>query len=189
MEDTELYVALNQLRECIRTRDDDEVENVLMDLESITLEMDLWPIDFFDGLEQLMRDQRFLSLGKSWKLFYFINNNWSQISESDKENLRQTLAEAFDNCGDWMGAFVIGEILGEHYADEKTLAILARLAKAQHLHWRELVPHALETLAKTTTETPLRSLAIQQLQELKEHDSEYVREEVVLSLAKLGLKA
>jgi hypothetical protein len=103
MECTELYVALNQLRECIRTRDDDEVENVLMDWESVTLEMDRWPRDFFDGVEQLMRDRGFLSLGKSWKLFYFINNNWGQIPESEKENLRQTFAEAFDNCGDWMG--------------------------------------------------------------------------------------
>jgi hypothetical protein len=84
---------------------------------------------------------------------------------------------------------VIGEILGEHYADDKTLAILARLAKTKHLHWRELVPHALETLAKTTTETRLRSLAILELQSLKEHDSEYVRKEAVLSLAKLGVKA
>jgi hypothetical protein len=88
-----------------------------------------------------------------------------------------------------MGAFVIGEILGEHYADEETLAILTRLANPQRLHWRELVPHALETLAKTTDREPLRSLAILQLQELKENDSEPVRQGAALSLAKLGLKA
>jgi hypothetical protein len=189
MDDTELHLGLNQLRECIRTRDDDEVENVLMELESATLEMDHWPEDFFDGLEQLMKDEEFLSLGKSWKLFYFINSNWEQIPEPKKESLRPTLAEAFDNCGDWMGAFVIGEILGKYYADERTLTILGKLAKAQHLHWKELVPHALETLAKTTTQSSLHSLAILELQKLKEHDSEYVREEAALSLAKLGLTA
>ena len=40
MDDTELHLGLNQLRKCIRTRDDDEVENVLMELESATLELD-----------------------------------------------------------------------------------------------------------------------------------------------------
>jgi len=37
MDDTELHLGLNQLRKCIHTRDDDEVENVLMELESATL--------------------------------------------------------------------------------------------------------------------------------------------------------
>jgi hypothetical protein len=46
MENTELHLALNQLRECISTRDDDEVEYVLMDLESATQELDRWPEDF-----------------------------------------------------------------------------------------------------------------------------------------------
>ena len=84
---------------------------------------------------------------------------------------------------------MIGEILGKYYADEKTLAILGKLAKAQHLRWRELVPHALETLAKTTTQSSLYGLAIVELQKLKVHDSEYVREEAARSLAKLGLAA
>ena len=156
MAETEFQLALNQLLECIRTRDDDEVENVFMELESVTLELERWPEEFVDGLGQLMRDPSFLSLGKSWNLFYFINNNWEQISERKKERIRPILADAFDNCGDWMGAFVIGEILGERYADKETLAVLTLLAKAQGLHWRELVPHALETLAKTTEEESLR---------------------------------
>lgn len=46
MENTELHLALNQLRECISTRDDDEVEYVLMDLESATQELDRRPEDF-----------------------------------------------------------------------------------------------------------------------------------------------
>lgn len=188
MAETEFQLALNRLRECIRTRDDDEVENVLMELESVTLELERWPEEFLDGLEQLMRDPSFLSLGKSWKLFYLINNNWEQISEGEKERIRPILANAFDNCGDWMGAFVIGEILGERYANEEALAVLTLLAKAQSPHWRELVPHALETLAKTTKQESLRGLAILQLQELKANDSESVRQEAALSLAKLGLK-
>jgi hypothetical protein len=188
MEDLEFRLALDQLRECIRSRDDDEVENALMELDSVTLEMERWPMELFDGLEGLAKNQNFLSLGKSWKLFYFIKSNWEQIPDTAKESLRQVLADAFDNCGDWMGAFVIGEFLGEHYADETTLVILTKLAKAK-IHWKEFVPHALEALAKTGEKTPLRERAILQLKELAENESEYVREEALLSLAKLGARA
>ena len=87
-----------------------------------------------------------------------------------------------------MGAFVSSEILGEHYADEATLAILARLAKTGRLPARALIPHALEALTKTTRDERLRCGAIGQLHELLESDSEQVREQASLSLAKLGQK-
>ena len=88
MLDAEFQLAVTKLRECILTRDDDEVENVLMELDSLTLEVERWPDGFFEALEELMQDQKFLSLGKSWNLFYFINGNWEQISETQKDRLR-----------------------------------------------------------------------------------------------------
>ena len=189
MDGTEFQVSLERLRGCIRSRDNDEIENVVADLDLFTIEVERWPDGFFEGLEGLMRDPHFLGLPKSWKLFYFIANNWEQISEREKERLREVLGEAFDKCGDWMGAFVIGEVLGDHYADEATLAILERIAKTASLLTRQLLPHALEHLAKATDRESLRSQAIQQLQELGKSDSEEVRDEAFLSLAKLGIRA
>ena len=189
MDGTEFQLSLERLRECIHSRDNDEIENVLTDLDSFTIEVERWPDGFFDGLVGLMRDPNFLGLTNSWKLFYFITSNWEQIPEHEKEGLREVLGEAFDNCGDWMGAFVIGEILGDHYTDEATLAILARLAKTTSLLTRQLLPHALEHFAKATHREEHRSLAIQQLQELGKSDSKEVREEAFMSLAKLGVKA
>jgi hypothetical protein len=160
-----------------------------MDLDSLTIEVERWPDGFFEGLAGLLRDPHFLDLAKSWKLFYFIASNWEQISEREKERLREVLGQAFDNCGDWMGAFVIGEILGDHYADEATLAILERLTKTASLLTRQLLPHALEHLAKATDRESLRSQVIQQLQELGKSDSEEIRHEALTSLAKLGIRA
>ena len=77
-----------------------------------------------------------------------------------------------------MGAFVTSEILGEHYADEATLTILANLAKSARLPARAAVPHGLQTL--------VHGLAINQLQELQKNDSEEVRQEALISLKKLG---
>ena len=65
----------------------------------------------------------------------------------------------FDKFGDWMGVFVTSEILGEHYADEATLAILANLGNSARLPARAAVPHGLQTL--------VHGLAINQLQELQ----------------------
>jgi hypothetical protein len=192
MDDTEFQefqLSLERLRGCIRSRDNDEIENVLSDVDSLTIDVERWPAGFFDGLVGLMRDTNFLGLANSWKLFYFVRSNWEQISEPEMERLREVLAAAFDNCGDWMGAFVIGEILGGHYADELTLAILARMAKTASLLHRQLLPHALEHFAKATDREALKSLAIQQLQELGRSDSEEVRDEAFISLAKLGVKA
>jgi hypothetical protein len=47
----------------------------------------------------------------------------------------------------------------------------------------------LSASAKATHREEHRSLAIQQLQELGKSDSEEVREEALMSLAKLGVKA
>ena len=189
MDGTEFQLSLERLRGCIQSRDNDEIENVVSDLDLFTIEAGHWPYAFFEGLERLMRDQRFLGLASSWKIFYLIANNWEQVSEREKERLREVLGEAFDKCGDWMGPFVIGEILGDHYADEATLAILGHLAKTASLLARQLLPHALEHFAKATDRESLKSQAIQHLQELGKSDSEEVRDEAFTSLAKLGIRA
>lgn len=184
--ETQFQSALERLRASNRSRDDEAVAEILKDLELTTVEAGKWPAGFFAELEELLKDQSFLSLKNSWNLLYFINNNWEQLSPRDQEHLRRVLAGAFDRYGDWMGAFVTSEILGEHYADEATLAILADLAETARLPARAAIPHALETLAKTTQHESLRGLAIHQLQALQKSDSEEVRQEALISLKKLG---
>jgi hypothetical protein len=178
--------ALEQLRASNRSRDDGAVAEVLKDLELTTVEAGTWPAGFFEELEELLKDESFLSLKNSWNLLYFINNNWEQLSLDDQKQLRQVLALAFDKYGDWMGAFVTSEILGEHYADEATLAILADLGKSARLPARAAVPHGLETLARIAQQESVRGLAVSQLQELQKCDSEAVRHEALISLRKLG---
>lgn len=144
MDGTEFRFSLERLRECMHSRDNDEIENVLADLDSFMIEVESWPDGFFNSLVGLMRDPNFLGLTNSWKLFCFITSNWEQISEDEKERFRE----------------VLGEILGEHYAEEVTLAILARLAKTASLLTQQLLPHALEYFAKATQREALRSLAM-----------------------------
>jgi len=170
MHESEFETALEQLRTCIISRNDDTVAKLLMDLDLATVATGEWPVGFFQGWKnsegpELPEPDEFL---ESLVLY---QQQLEQLSAQEQARLRQILADAFDNYGSWMGAFVTSEILGEHYADEATLAILARLAKTARLPARAAVPHALETLAKTTQHEPLRGLAIRQLQELQESNS------------------
>ena len=182
----ELQTALEQLRACVCSQDDDEFTRILSDLEFAILEIDKWPVSFFEDLEEFLKDPNFLSLASSWKLLYFINNNWEHLSERKKERLRDVLADTFDKHWNWMGAFLTSEILGKHYADEQTLGTLARLAKTARLPERSLAPHGIGTLARTTEQEALRRLAIHELQELKESESEEVRAEAQIALGKLS---
>jgi hypothetical protein len=184
--ETQFQSALERLSASNRSRDDEAVAEVLKGLEFTTMEAGKWPAGFFNELKEFLKDQSFLSLKNSWNLLYFINNNWEYLSPSDQQQLRRVLTTAFDKFGDWMGAFITSEILGEHYADEATLSALAELAKTARLPARAAIPHALETLARTTQHESLRGSAIQQLYGLQKSDSEEVRQEALISLKKLG---
>jgi hypothetical protein len=69
MDGTEFQLSLERLRECMHSRDNDEIENVLTDLDSFTIEVERWPDGFFNDLVGLIRDTNFLGLTNSWKLF------------------------------------------------------------------------------------------------------------------------
>jgi hypothetical protein len=184
--ETDFFSALQQLKSYSMVGDNEGISKVCIALDGATVREGAWPPGFYDGLEDVLRDQNFLSAKNSWNLLLFIQNNWASLSSPEQIRIRRVLADAFDKYGDWMGAFVTSEILGEHYADESTLAILADLAKNARLPARAAVPHGLETLANATQQGSMRGLAINQLQGLLKSDSEEVRQEALISLKKLG---
>jgi hypothetical protein len=163
------------------------LSNIFMDLELSVVGIDSWPLDFFDVLLGLLGNQKFLDLQDSWRLVYFINNNWEQISVDQRNRLREPLEKAFPEYSDWMGAFVTSEVLGERYADTEALAALSRLAKTARSPARALVPHGLESLAKTSDDEQLREHAIRNLRDLARSDQKDVKGEAELSLTKLGI--
>lgn len=178
--------ALQKLETCKRSQNSKCLDTVFDELEVLTVSSNGWPTDFFEELVKLLEDGPFLELQDSWKLVYFISGNWDELSSEQRLELRPLLANAFDRFKDWMGAFVTAEVLGEHYPDQETLVILGRLAQTARIPARAAVPHALETVARSTQEDSLRGLAVRQLEELQASDYEQVRQEALISLKKLG---
>jgi len=179
--------ALEELNARKNSQDNKDVSAIFDELEILTVKSEGWPSGFFEELVKLLGDELYLKLKGSWTLLYFINGNWEELSATQRQELRDPLTSAFDKYENWMGAFVTSEILGERYADEGALSALVKFGNCAHLPARALVPHGLETLAKTTPDQSLRKLAIDQLRELEKSQSQEVRQEAQISLKKLGL--
>jgi hypothetical protein len=186
MDQSPFWRSLERLRASTRSHDEDAIEEILTELDTSFDTIATWPQGFIEGLEKLLKDSLFLSLANSWKLLYFINNNWEQLSDADRRRLKGSVIDTFDKHADWMGAFLSSEILGEHYPDDSTLSAFKRLAKTATLPARELVPHGIEYLAKSTQDESLRVKAVGELRELKQSSSEAMRKEATISLQKLG---
>jgi hypothetical protein len=181
-----LETILNEIRMCKAPDDDKKLPALFTELDSAALDEDKFPASFFQGVLEPQRDRDFRNLDNSWTILYFLNSNWDQLTSQQREELRSVLNEGFDKYENWMGAFVTSELLGERYADENALKVLADLGRSARLPARAAVPHGLETLAKTTPHESLRRLAIDRIQELQKSQSEEVRKEALISLKKLG---
>jgi len=180
--------AIQELRSVSVSDYEEHVEDICRELNNETMEEGGWPPSFFTEILNLLSDPKFLSVRTSWNVLLFIKKNWDRLSPSEVSALRNILVAAFDKFGDFTGPNLVSKILGEFYPDDKTLSILRTLSKTASSPARELIPYGFETLARSTQDEKLRGLAIHELQKLRESDSEHVRREAQLSLAKLGQK-
>jgi YD repeat-containing protein len=179
--------AIQELRSVPIPDYEERVEDICRDLQDETDEIGDWPAEFFPGVLALLQDPQFVSVRTSWHLLQFLKKNWNLISEEEASALKGAVVDAYDKFGDWTGAFIASEVLGELYPDRDTLAILTRLSKTARDPWRELVPHGMEKLARTTQDHTLRAAAIEELRLLLQDKSEALRREASGSLSLLRL--
>lgn len=182
--------ALNKLRSFRDTGEDSGLTKFLSDLEiSIVVGVcQELPRNFFDGLLSLLEDPKFLALEESWNLADFLRSNWELLSDEQRVRIRPVLTAAFDKYKNWMGAFVTAEILGENFADERTLTELRTLLRTAKPFVRHMVPHALVYLARATTDEGLRSSAVELLRSLSTSEGEDIREEAITGLRDLDIE-
>ncbi len=178
----DLESALNDIRAIAKSRDTKALSAIVFEIEVIVNAVDVLPDVFVVGLSEILRDVTFLSVTDSWKVVKFFYDSWEQLTSDQCEGLRSVLISSFDKYGDWMGAFVTVEILGERFADERALESLAELATTAKLPERAAVPHGMELVAKTARDQRLRALAIKRLEDLASSSIEEMRDEALLAL-------
>ena len=151
----------------------------------MTTNWDSVPDAFLSDICSLFGDESFLKVGESWKLAHVVNQQWDLLSGQQRVAIFDVFVNAFDRFADWMGAFVVSEIIGGRYASESGLAALERLARTVSVPHRRLVPHGIEWLGRATDSQVLRGKASDALRRLILDPDLEVRREASLSLAKL----
>jgi hypothetical protein len=182
----DLETALKDLRGVAASQDSEALSAITFELETLVLTVDQLPDRFVEQLSRLLEDQAFLEVTDSWKLVKCFYDLWGQLTNEQRERLRPVLMRSFDKYGDWMGAFVTAEILGEKFADERALVNLTELAQTAKLPERAAVPHGMELVAKTSSDERLRALAIRRLEELASSSIKEVSDEAVIALTNAG---
>ena len=107
------------------------------------------------------------------------------LSDSQKEKRLPVLENAYGAFTDWMSWFVISELLGEYFMDERALQTLCRLKALEAEAPRSFVPHGLEHIAKNSRDEALAKKAYTELLQMRNDPSGRVRAEVSESLQRL----
>ena len=183
----EIRDALAAVRACVVERDADAVENAIGNLEFYILDADGWPGDLFEGVSDLLGDPAFLAIPTSYRLARLLNENWDELTSPQRNAVRPLLTSAFDRFGDWMGAFVVAEILGDRYADEAALVALEDLSSnGETPAARELAAYGLGRLTVAVPEGPLHARAVDKLNALAVSSAPEVRKEALQALRRLA---
>jgi hypothetical protein len=175
---------LREIRVAAEHGDNQAVPGLVLELGPNVLVFTELPDEILNELKGLVASDRFRALDESWRLVYFIDDNWNLLTDRHRESLRPVLADAFDKFRNYMGAFVIGEMLGRRFCDEDAFRLLDRLSGKAALPARALAPHGLETLARNTKDARLRGLATRRLRDLTESGDPAVRKEATIALGK-----
>jgi hypothetical protein len=184
MKDTTTLIS--ELKAFAAANNHAEVERCAVELDISVLEADELAESHLALLEGLLLDDAFVRGQDSWHIVHFLDGIWEQLTTTQRERLRATVVQVFDSFGDPTGPFVVAEILGGRYADVETFAVLTMLGERARLPARALVPHGLETLARTTPDPVLRRRAVEALHLLATSVHDEVREEADLSLERLS---
>lgn len=155
------------------------------ELDSALIAVGHFSAEAFDCLLAIVRRSEFHELQASWQLLKVFYDNWEYLTEQQRSELLEALEVSFGYYKDWMSCFVITEILGELYADDRALRTLRRLRNERSDVARSMVPHGLEHIAIGSTDRGLARRAFAELVDMRTDEAASVRDEVGQSLGRL----
>ena len=180
-----LYQIEEGIYQAIINKDEKQIIKCAYELDKSLFGVDNFPEEVFQFFIGLLNLQDFLELKGSWHLLTFLENNWTYISNSQKNTLLSSLEIAYSKFQDWMSHFVISELLGEYFADQRAFDVLCRLKTLESEGCRSFVPHGLEHIIRDSKDDNLSKEACFHLLQMKNDSSEKVRGEVDESLRRL----
>ena len=176
---------IEAIRQAVLKGDQDSLSKQTYDLDSHLMEVGYFSADLFEGLMDIIALPEFLSMEGSFVLVKIFEDGVNYLNEEQKTALLDVLERFYDSFTDFTSCFLISEIIGESYGDERALQTLRRLKTSKVEMPRSMVPHGLEYFVKKSSDPHLAQLACNELLQMKSDPSEDVRDEVSTSLAQL----
>ncbi len=178
--------VLQQIRRAISDGDAAALAERVYDLDTLLMMCGYFSAPLFAELLKIIEEPDFLKLEGSWQLLRLFENSWDYLSEEQRGELLAAMESSYGQFADWMACFVISEILGRQYADERALQSFSRLRKLGVLNQRSLVPHGLEHIVSGSRDKDVARRAFKELSNMRADSSEQVSDEVNASLARLA---
>jgi hypothetical protein len=184
MEDPELFGE--EVRRAVQSADPASLARIATRMTVLTLEAGTFPKECFEILLELLKKQAFIELTGSWNLLRVFVENWSSLSEEQRDDLLPALEARYEQFKDWIAPFVISGMLGACYRDDRALEALGRLKKCKSEIPRSFVVHGFEHLVTDSLDKRVADRALEHLKELGQDESDVVRAEVNESLSKIN---
>lgn len=142
------------------------------------------PDGLFRFLLGLLSDPKMHRLEHGWILLRVFDENWDVLSPQRVE-LRSAIESGLAEFRHWMSCFVLCELLGRRFADERALALFSRLRSSADEEVRHFVPYGLGEIARFSVSEAVRDEARRLIEGMKTDPSAQVRREVGLALYRL----
>jgi hypothetical protein len=185
---SELESILRDARLAVAAKDSDALEDEIGRLDWLAMEQEPWSDELFGAVKSLLLDPDTLEVDSSWHLATLVEQHWNKLSVSQHAELRTVWPASFGRFGNWRGALVVADLLGDHYADDCAFDVLETMSRSAPPPHRALAAYGLGKVARKTSSGALHERAIEKLRVLANNESDDVRREARAALARLEVK-
>lgn len=149
-------------------------------------EMKDFPNDVFNTIMLQMRSVNFQQMPDSSTLLSVLQYDWGRLSIPQKKVLIEAIKDSFLFFKDELSMFMLSELLGKYFANEKALVVLNTLKrKTESETARAYITYGYGSLAKYTSQSKVKKESISILRKLEKDASHLVKKESVEALNKI----
>jgi hypothetical protein len=177
---------IEALRRTVLSRNGEQLGEEAYNLDTHLLKVGYFSPTLFRELMKIISLHEFLTMEGSFLLLKVFQDSFDYLTEDQKEELLRVLETCYQDLTDSTSLFLVSEIVGESYCDERALETLRRLKASKADVPRSLVPHGLEYLTRKCGDRELATLAFNELLQMRSDLAENVRDEAITSLNQLA---
>jgi len=183
--DEELRIT-EALGRAIQSGNSDQLREEAYNLDTHLINVGSFSPTLFKELMKTLSLHEFLTMEGSFTLLKIFQDSFDYLTDDQKGELLRMLETCYEDLTDPTSCFLVSEIVGGSYSDERALQTLRRLKESKADVPRSLVPHGFEYFTRKCGDRELARLAFNELLQMKSDPSENVRDEAITSSNQLA---